>query len=261
MALPRIARDEMAEQRRIPVPEALQTLLPEGGIRRGTAVSVEGQGAVTLATALASEASRRGSWVAAVGMTGLGVAALAERNVDLSRWALIGLPDSLAASRFTADVLGALVSGFDLVLLGSGVRLGGTATRRLTARMREHGTSVICVASSVLAIGRGAGRGRFDPGDLRPEIRVTIERARWTGIDAGHGRLLARHVEVTVGGRGAASRPRRMRLWLPSEDGRVACAQPFESGYAVATGASGGAAVQSRMLTGSHEDTRQRRAS
>ncbi|MCY4665639.1 MAG: hypothetical protein OXC00_13340, partial [Acidimicrobiaceae bacterium] len=69
-----------AHERRIPVEGTLETLLPEGGIRRGTAVAVGGHGSVTLAMALPAEASRRGSWVAAVGMADLVVAALAERG-------------------------------------------------------------------------------------------------------------------------------------------------------------------------------------
>ncbi len=72
--------------------EALSALMPEGGIRRGAAITVCGHGAVTLAVALTAEASRRGSWVAAVGMDDLGVAALAERGVDLARWVLVDLP-------------------------------------------------------------------------------------------------------------------------------------------------------------------------
>ncbi|MCY3619228.1 MAG: hypothetical protein F4Z00_11240, partial [Acidimicrobiaceae bacterium] len=74
-----------AHERRLPVEEALAPLLPEGSIRRGAAVAVGGHGSMTLAVALAAEASRRGSWVAAVGMADLGVAALAERGVDLER--------------------------------------------------------------------------------------------------------------------------------------------------------------------------------
>ena len=56
-----------------------------------------------------------------------------------------------------------------------------------------------------------------------------IEQTRWAGIDDGRGRLLARQAEVTVGGRGALSRPRRMLMWLPSEDNRVACADPAQA--------------------------------
>jgi hypothetical protein len=209
-----------AHERRIPVEEALETLLPEGSIRRGTVVAISGHGSMTLATALAAEASRRGSWVAAVGMADLGVAALAERGVDLDRWALVDLPARERAKSATADVLGAVVGGFDLVLLGPGIRVAGATARRLLARMREHGTSLICASGSApvdLAV------------DLVPEVRLMINQTRWTGIDDGHGRLLARQAEVTVGGRGAASQSRRKLLWLPSRDGRVACADPDQA--------------------------------
>ena len=203
----------------------LEPLLPEGSIRRGTAVAVAGHGSMTLATALAAEASRRGSWVAAVGMADLGVAALAERDVDLDRWALVDLPAgdrgrSGWSAGLAADVLGAVVGGFDLVLLGPGIRVAGATARRLLARMREHGTSLICALSNAPAdIAAG----------LVPDVRLVIEQTLWTGIDDGHGRLLARQAEVTVGGRGAASRSRRMLMWLPSEDGRVACANPDQA--------------------------------
>lgn len=208
-----------AHERRLPVEESLATLLPEGGIRQGTAIAVSGHGAVTLAIALTAEASRQANWVAAVGMADLGVAALGERGVDLGHWALVDLP-APAMSRggnLTADVLGVMVGGFDLVLVGPAVRMGSATARRLLSRMREHGTSLICALDGA-------------PGDiaasLQPEVRLTITRTRWTGIDDGHGRLLARRAEVTVGGRGAASRPRRVPVWLPSEDGQVFCAEP-----------------------------------
>ena len=214
-----------AHERRLPVEEALSPLLPEGGIRRGTAIAVCGHGSVTLAVALAAEVSRRGSWVAAVGMADLGVSALAERGVDLGRWALVDLPAGARGrggwdGSLTADVLGAVVGGFDLVLLGPAIQVAGATARRLLARMREHGTSLICALSGAPAdIAAG----------LVPEVRLMIEQTLWTGIDDGHGRLLARQAEVTVGGRGAASRPRRTLMWLPSEDGQVACAEPGQA--------------------------------
>ena len=198
--------------------EALEVLLPEGGIRRGTAVSVSGHGAMTLAVALTAEASRRGSWVAAVGATDLGVAALAERGVDLGRWALVDLSERVRDRNIAADVLGAVVGGFDLVLVGPAIRVDSATARRLVARMREHGTSVICAL----------GNASANTASLRPEVHLMIEQTRWTGIDNGHGRLLARQAEVAVGGRGAASRPRRIAMWLPSEDGRVAYVDPTQ---------------------------------
>ena len=199
--------------------ETLSPLLPEGGIRRGTAVAVNGHGSVTLAVALAAEASRRGSWVAAVGMADLGVAALAERGIDLDHWALVDLSERGRDRNITADVLGAVVGGFDLVLVGPAIRVEGATARRLLARMREHGSSVICALGSASA---------DTAASLQPEVRLMIEQTLWTGIDDGHGRLLARQAEVAVGGRGAASRPRRIAMWLPSEDGRVACADPTQ---------------------------------
>ena len=217
---------DAAHERRLPVEEALATVLPEGSIRRGISIAVCGHGSVTLATALAAEASRRGSWVAAVGMADLGVSALAERGVDLKRWALVDLPSPARGGgargvSAAADVLGAVVGGFDLVLVGPEVRVGGSTARRLVARMREHGTSLICALGSDASGDTAAG--------LQPEVRVVIEQALWTGIEEGHGRLLARQAEVIVGGRGAASRPRRMLMWLPSADGRVACAEPDQA--------------------------------
>lgn len=195
-------------------------LVPEGGIRRGTAVAVSGHGAMTLAVALTAEASRRGSWVAAVGMADLGVAALAERGVELDRWALVDLSDGIKGGSLVADALGAVVSGFDLVLLGPAIRVAGTTARRLAARMRDHGTSLIWALGNT-PVDVAAG--------LAPEVRLMIEQTLWTGIDNGHGRLLARQAEVAVGGRGAASRPRRVLMWLPSQDGRVACADPAQA--------------------------------
>ena len=200
--------------------EALAPLLPEGSIRRGAAVAVSGHGSMTLAMALTAEASRRGSWVAAVGMADLGVAALAERGVDLGRWALVDFPVEVRSRdrSLSADVLGAVVGGFDLVLVGPGVRVAGATVRRLLARMREHGTSLICALG-----GDASGHVvQWPPA----ELRMMIEQTRWTGIGDGHGRLVARQAEVTIWGRGAASRPRRIPMWLPSEDGRVACAEP-----------------------------------
>ena len=223
-------------ERRIPVEGTLAPLLPEGSIRRGAAVAVGGHGSTTLAVALAAEASRRGSWVAAVGMADLGVAALAERGVDLDRWALVDLPAVGRQRSTAADVLGAVVGGFDLVLLGSAARMGGATARRLLARMREHGASLIC------ALG---GASTDIVSGLQPEVLLMIEQARWTGIDGGHGRLLARQAEVTVGGRGAAARPRRMLMWLPSANGRVACADP----------------ARASAFHGSFEDIEERRAS
>ncbi len=159
--------------------------------------------------------------MAAVGVNDLGVCALAEQGVDLRRCAFVELRRRLRAD-LAADVLSAVISGFDLVLvgmMGSRVPIRNAVARKLTARMRDHGTSLICVENALLTDGfglRGSG--------LRPEIRMRIDRPFWDGIGSGHGRLLARQVQVTVDGRGAASRPRRFPLWLPTPDCAVGLA-------------------------------------
>ena len=53
------------------------------------------------------------------------------------------------------------------------------------------------------------------------DVHLTVEAARWEGLEPGHGRLSARRIEVVAGGRGAAARPRRASLWLPAADGGV----------------------------------------
>ena len=54
-----------------------------------------------------------------------------------------------------------------------------------------------------------------------PDVTVAVERAAWTGLGQGHGRIRARRAEVVAAGRGAASLPRRAVLWLPDSDGRI----------------------------------------
>jgi hypothetical protein len=44
----------------------------------------------------------------------------------------------------------------------------------------------------------------------------------WQGLGQGYGFLRTRVVEVVASGRGAASRERRIRLWLPGSEGTVA---------------------------------------
>ena len=57
------------------------------------------------------------------------------------------------------------------------------------------------------------------------DLGLAVTTSRWTGLGEGHGSLRGREVEVVAEGRGAAARPVRARLWLPSPDGEVALAQ------------------------------------
>lgn len=200
----------LAREQRLPVRPALEGLVP-GGLRRGATVSVRSSvgGATSLAMALAAEASQLGSWVAGVGLPSLGLVAADELGVALERLVMVAAPERDA----WGGVVAALVDGFDLVVLHGGRTGVRTAdARRLVARARERG-------SVLLQLGAGWPEAA--------DVQLEVTRARWEGLDHGHGRLLARKVRITGGGRGEAARPRQVDLWLPGADGQVCVAEPL----------------------------------
>jgi hypothetical protein len=197
----------LAGERLLPVLPPLRSLLPEGGLRRGSVVAVVGSTSLTLA--LAAAASAAGSWCAAVavGRPPLGPRAAAELGVVLERFPLVAAAPGSARGGWSWAVA-ALHEAVDVVVAWPPPRLRPADARRLAARARERG-SVLVVAG----------------GERWPEaidVRLTMAASIWEGLDEGHGRLLARRVEVVATGRGAAARERRAALWLPAAGGGVA---------------------------------------
>ena len=233
----------LAGERLLPVSDPLTPLFPEGGLRRGTVVTVAGlrgpnaaagptnaAGSTSLALALLAGASAAGSWCAAVGLPSLGVVAAAELGVALDRFPLVAAP---ADGEEWAWATAALLDAVDVVVARPPGRLRDTAVRRLSTRARER--------SAVLLVQSDTGAAADWPG---ADVRLTITAAEWEGVGQGDGRLLARRVEVTAGGRGAAARERRVTLWLPGPDGGVASAadRPFlhAGGEEIRAGAGAG---------------------
>ena len=220
------AADIGHSKRLLPVADELAPLLTQPGLVPGTVLAAQGPGALTLATAFATEVSRTGGWVTAVGLGRMGVSAVAERGASLDRWAFVDEPGNAAA-----EVLNALIGNVDVILLAAGVRLTAAHSRRLRTRLRERGTVVIEVGASNPAGARGVGAsnpagargvGASNPaGAFSPDVTMTVERAAWTGLGHGHGRLRERRAEVVAAGRGAASMPRRAVLWLPDASGHI----------------------------------------
>lgn len=194
----------LAEQRCLPVVEALEPLLVGAGLQRGSVVSVggpPGAGATSLALALVAGPSAAGSWVAAVGLPWLGLPAAAEAGVHLGRLALVPAPGPAS----WAGVVAALVDAFDVVLLCPERRARPNDARRLAARARERGAVLVLLGP---------------PGGWRegPDVVLRVTRSRWEGLGDGHGHLRSREVRVEATGRRRAARPRTADLSLPAGD-------------------------------------------
>lgn len=185
----------------LPVLRELSEVLPFGGLRRGSTVSVEGSRSLLLA--LLAEATAQGSWAAVVGMPDLGVVAAAEFGVETGRLALVPAPGAELV-----PVTAALLDGMDLVVVGGvATGTGGLRTaRQLSARARHRG-------AVLLAAGPWPGA----------DVELRCRPGRWSGLDgSGHGRLREREVTVWGTGRGAASRPMLAKFLLPGQGGRIA---------------------------------------
>jgi hypothetical protein len=188
----------LAEDRLLPVPAPLSSLLPGGGLRRGTTVVVE-RGTSLLLALLAGPTSA-GHWGAVVGLPDLGLAAAQEAGVDLARLALVPTPGAQWAA-----VTAALIDAIEVIAVQPPERFRPTDARRLAARARERGAVLVPVGSWI----EGA------------EVRLRIEEGQWRGLAAGYGHLQRRMVEVVATGRGAAARGQRLSCWLPGPTGHL----------------------------------------
>lgn len=181
----------------LPVRGELAELLPWGGLRRGSTVSV--RGSTSLLLTLMAAATAEGCWAAVVGLPRCGALAAAELGMAVHRLALVPRPgrDRSEVERTIA----ALLDGFDLVSVATPVT--PTTARKLSARAR-HRKAVLLPF------------GTPWPG---ADVELTATFDPWTGLAQGHGVLSTRTAGVQATGRGAASRPRRATLALPGPTG------------------------------------------
>ncbi|PDH69558.1 MAG: hypothetical protein CNE88_02675 [Acidimicrobiales bacterium MED-G01] len=193
----------LARNRTFPVVDELAGLFTDRGIRQGSTIEVTGVAALSLASALTISVSRSGSWVGAVGLPMLGSSAASDLGIKFSRWAFIDHPGDQVGA-----VIHALIAGVDLILVGPDIKLRSDHGRKISALMRERGTSIITVGKATLC-------------NLRPDLCLRVSQAAWTGIGWGHGRLLSRKIEVELVGRGADSNLRSELVWLPDKEGRL----------------------------------------
>jgi len=192
----------LARDRLLPLVASFVDLFPERGLRRGSTVVIGRGGApgmTSMALALLSGPCAGGSWCAVVGVPDIGLVAAGQLGIDMERLALVPAPGAQWAM-----VTAALLEGFDVVLLRAGGHISHSDARKLGARARERG--------SVLAV-----MGDNWPGTA--DVRLSIDAGRWSGLEQGCGYLWAREVEVVAGGKGAASRPHRARMWFGTRFG------------------------------------------
>lgn len=209
------AGDPHAPERQLPVRADLAPLLPLGALSRGSTVVVAGS--TSLVLGLLAEASGAGSWVALVGLPGVGVLAAHELGLALDRVVLV--PDPGADG---PTVVAALLDGVDVVVVGPQTALGDGDRRRLSERARER--------SSVLV-----------PTTPWPGAHVvlTARSEEWEGLGRGHGRLRSRRLVVDRQGRGSAAQPVQAQVTLPADGRDVVLAHGAGLGTPDGLGASG----------------------
>ena len=204
----------------------LAPLFPSGGLRRGTVVAVQadGAGATSLVLALVAPAVAAGAWAAMVGLADVGLVAAAEQGVDLGRLVLVPRP----GARW-AEAAAALLDGMDVVVVGAST-VGVGLARRLTARVQERGAVLVALidrrgwpeAEVRLAVEPVEPADATSSGRTGPARGGHRPTGGWEGVGGGYGHLHRRRVAVVAGGRHAAAEGRRVELWLPGPGGRPA---------------------------------------
>lgn len=175
-----------AEQRSLPVPPGLERLLPRG-VAQGSVVQVEGSTTVLLAMVQAAVGEDR--WCALVGMPNLGWAAAASA-LNLQRVVAVPRP-----APDIAGVLGALIDGFDVLMVGPCPGLSPADRRTLTSRLRQRGAVLLT-----------------DQAWFGAHVELTVRTAAWDGLGRGHGLLRGRQMLITSTGRGAPGGVRQVRV-------------------------------------------------
>jgi len=196
-------KEARIRQAPFPVHPELAALLPDGGLRPGSAYSLTGAGALLLA--LLAEPSREGHWCGVVGMPDFGAEAAAQAGVALDRLALVPEP----AEQWLATTA-ALLEALPIVAVRPTGRVSEGDAAKLMSRLRDR--------EAVLLV---------DGPWPRAEAQLSVSNLRWSGVGVGYGYLSSREVTVTVSSRRSPLR-RSARLVLPTPNGRMAAAVAVE---------------------------------
>jgi antitoxin (DNA-binding transcriptional repressor) of toxin-antitoxin stability system len=188
----------LAKERALPLHPAVARLFPEGVLARGSVVACPGRGGNSVAMAVVGAASQAGSWIGVVGLATFGLAAAAEMGVAVER--VVAVPTVPAAQ--WATVLAAVADGVDVVITTAG-RVSPADARRLQARLVAKGAVLVVVDH---------------PGSFSADVTCRLAEARWEGLEAGCGRLVARRATLESTAR-RNPQARRVEVWLPGPTG------------------------------------------
>lgn len=201
----------VARERTLAVLPAFEPLLPGAVLQRGSVVACEGSAAATLALALAARPSQEGVWVAVAGFPDVGMEAAAELGVVLARLVMVTEPAAGFNDATWADVLAAMIDGFDVLLLGPGTLRVRTGTaRRLMARAQARGAVIVTVGANAA---------------FASDLRFEVTQASWQGLGEGCGVAHGRRALVQLAGR-RVPRPQHAELLLPAANGQIDVGQP-----------------------------------
>lgn len=203
----RLRREISRMQRRrsehplLPLDSAFSSLLPDEGLLTGAAYTVSPSPSLVLA--LLSAASQKGHWCAVIGMPTLGVEAAAAFGVDLERLILVPSP----GERWLA-VASALAEVVPLIAVHPGSRVRDADVSRLSARLRDRGTTLLVAESAA------SGSWAQSEGSIR------LSDQHWHGLGEGWGLLSDCTATVTAQTRRAPS-PTSVQVRLPGSHGAV----------------------------------------
>lgn len=186
-----------------PVPDALAPLFPGGVLSRGSVVQVAGS--TSLVLALAAAASQEGAWCALAALPHVGWRAAAGAGLDLDRVAAVPAPGPDAVS-----VVGALVDGFDVLVVGRSPALTDRDRRLVAARIRTRGAVLLSTHPW-------------------PGAHVVLQATRpaWQGLGQGWGHLVEQELTVCAAGRAGAARSGEVRVRVGPDGVRPPAGEPL----------------------------------
>jgi len=186
-----------------PVAPALATLLPDHGLRPGSAYSLDSAGALLLA--LLAGPSAEGHWCGVVGIPEFGAEAAQLAGVNLDRLVLVPEP-----AQEWLGVVAALAEVLPVLAVRPPGRVRESDAARLGSRLRDRG--------SVLLV----------HGDWpRADARLELAEPHWSGLGTGFGHLGGREVLVRGFSRKLGT-DRVARVLLPDGAGRLTAVRPVE---------------------------------